>query len=112
MQHAPWHFEPSAGGHVAIDTLQMRPVDPIAYRMNDIWGYDSDELPIEPFDIEIRIVAPTVLEGLEIFAKAVQEYMQENFGGYTREQFLERLEWRDDYAEVRVCQVLMEGEFL
>ena len=50
--------------------------------MNDIWGYDSDELPIEPFDIEIRIVTPTVLEGIEIFAKAVQEYMQENFGGY------------------------------
>jgi hypothetical protein len=50
-----------------------------------------------------------VLEGLEIFAKAVREYMQENFDGYAREQFLERLEWRDDYAEVRVCQVFMEG---
>ena len=109
MQHAPWYFEPTNGGHVATDILQMRPVDPIAYRMNDVWGYDSDELPIEPFDIEIRITAPTVQEGLEIFAKAVQEYMQENFDGYAREQFLERLEWRDDYAEVRVCQVFMEG---
>ena len=87
MQHAPWHFEPSAGGHVAIDTLQMRPVDPIAYRMNDIWGYDSDELPIEPFDIEIRIIAPTVLEGLEIFAKAVQEYMQENLAAIPANNF-------------------------
>ena len=109
MQHAPWYFESTNGGHVATDILQMRPVDPIAYRMNDVWGYDSDELPIEPFDIEIRITAPTVLEGLEIFAKAVQEYMQENFDGYAREQFLERLEWRDDYAEVRVGQVFMEG---
>ena len=109
MQHAPWYFESTNGGHVATDILQMRPVDPIAYRMNDVWGYDSDELPIEPFDIEIRITAPTVLEGLEIFAKAVQEYMQENFDGYAREQFLERLEWRDDDAEVRVCQVFMEG---
>ena len=109
MQHAPWYFESTNGGHVATDILQMRPVDPIAYRMNAVWGYDSDELPIEPFDIQIRITAPTVLEGLEIFAKAVQEYMQENFDGYAREQFLERLEWRDDYAEVRVCQVFMEG---
>ena len=109
MQHAPWYFESTNGGHVATDILQMRPVDPIAYRMNDVWGYDSDELPIEPFDIEIRITAPTVLEGLEIFAKAVREDMQENFDGYAREQFLERLEWRDDDAEVRVCQVFMEG---
>ena len=109
MQHAPWYFEPSNGGHVATAILQRRPGYPIAYRMNDVWGYDSDELPIEPFDIEIRITAPTVLEGLEIFAKAVQEYMQENFDGYARELFLERLEWRDDYAEVRVCQVFMEG---
>ena len=109
MQHAPWYFESTNGGHVATDILQMRPVDPIAYRMNDVWGYDSDELPIEPFDIEIRITAPTVLEGLEIFAKAVREYMQENFDGYAREKFLERLEWRDDDAEVRVCQVFMEG---
>ena len=109
MHHAPWHFEPTNGGHVAIDILQLRPVDPIAYRMNDVWGYDSDELPIEPFDIEIRITAPTVLEGLEIFAKAVQDYMQEHFDAYAREQFLERLEWRDDYAEIKVCQVLMEG---
>ena len=109
MHHAPWHFEPTDGGHVSVDILQMRPVDPIAYRMNDVWGYDSDELPIEPFDIEIRITAPTVLEGLEIFAKAVQDYMQEHFGGYAREQYLERLEWRDDYSEIKVCQVLMEG---
>ena len=55
MQHAPWYFESTNGGHVATDILQMRPVDPIAYRMNDVWGYDSDELPIEPFDIEISV---------------------------------------------------------
>ena len=63
----------------------------------------------KPFDIEIRIQAATVLEGLEIFARAVQGYMQENFDCYAREQFLERLEWRDDYAEVRTCQIVMEG---
>ena len=50
-----------------------------------------------------------MLEGLEIFARAVQDYMQENFASYAREQFLERLEWRDDYAEVRTCQIIMEG---
>ncbi|NCF43970.1 MAG: hypothetical protein GWP70_04010 [Proteobacteria bacterium] len=109
MQHASWHFEPEHGGHVPIETLQLRPVDPIAFRMIDIWGYDADELPIEPFDIEIRVTAPTVLDGLKIFAQAVQQYMQENFGGYTREQFLERLDWLDDYAETPVCQVTMEG---
>ena len=89
--------------------LQLQPVDPIAYRMSDVWGYDEDELPIEPFDIEIRVTAPTVLDGLKIFADAVQTYMLENFGGYAREQFLERLDWKDDYAEVRVCQITMEG---
>ena len=76
MQHAPWHFRPEKGGHVSLDALGMQPVDPVAYRMNDVWGYDDDELPTEPFDIEIRIQATTVLEGLEIFARAVQDYMQ------------------------------------
>lgn len=109
MQHAPWHFEPEHGGHVPLETLQLRPVDPIAYRMKDIWGYDLDELPIEPFDIEVRITAPTVLEGLKIFAQAVQTYMEENFDGFAREQYLERLDWHDDYAEVKVCEITMEG---
>ena len=109
MQHAPLHFRPEKGVHVSLDALGMQPVDPVAYRMNDVWGYDDDELPTEPFDIEIRIQATTVLEGLEIFARAVQGYMQENFASYAREQFLERLEWRDDYAEVRTCQIIMEG---
>ena len=109
MQHAPWHFRPEKGGHVSLDALGMQPVDPVAYRMNDVWGYDDDELPTEPFDIEIRIQATTVLEGLEIFARAVQGSMQENFASCAREQFLERLEWRDDYAEVRTCQIIMEG---
>ena len=109
MQHAPWHFRPEKGGHVSLDALGMQPVDPVAYRMNDVWGYDDYELPTEPFDIEIRIQAATVLEGLEIFARAVQDYMQENFASYAREQFLERLEWRDYYAEVRTCQIIMEG---
>ena len=109
MQHSHWHFRPEQGGHVSSETLGMQPVDPVAYRMNDVWGYDSDELPTEPFDIEIRIQADTVLEGLEIFARAVQGYMQANFDCYAREQFLERLEWRDDYAEVRTCRIVMEG---
>ena len=109
VQHGKWHFKPEDGGHVALQMLQLQPVDPIAYRMSDVWGYDEDELPIEPFDIEIRVTAPTVLDGLKIFADAVQTYMLENFGGYAREQFLERLDWTDEYAEVRVCQITMEG---
>mgnify|MGYP001165619489 FL=1 len=109
MQHGKWHFEPEDGGHVALQILQLQPVDPVAYRMSDVWGYDPDELPIEPFDIEIRVTAPSVLEGLKVFADAVQAYMQENFGGYAREQFLERLDWQDEYAEVRICQITMEG---
>ena len=109
VQHGKWHFKPEDGGRVALQMLQLQPVDPIAYRMSDVWGYDEDELPIEPFDIEIRVTAPTVLDGLKIFADAVQTYMLENFGGYAREQFLERLDWTDEYAEVRVCQITMEG---
>ena len=109
LQHGKWHFEPEDGGHVASQVLQLQPVDPVAYRMSDVWGYDEDELPIEPFDIEIRVTAPSVLEGLKVFADAVQAYMQENFGGYAREQFLERLDWQDEYAEVRICQITMEG---
>lgn len=109
MQHGKWHFKPEDGGHVALQMLQLQPVDPIAYRMSDVWGYDEDELPIEPFDIEIRVTAPTVLDGLKIFADAVQTYMLDNFGGYAREQYLERLDWTDEYAEVRVCQITMEG---
>ena len=109
MNHGIWHFTPEDGGHVAASELTLRPVDPVAFRMQDIWGYDEDELPIEPFDIEIRVTAPTVLEGLNIFAEAVHNYMHQHFGGFAREQFLERLEWRDDYAEIKVCQVFMEG---
>ena len=109
MKHGTWHFETESGGHVPRSTLDLRPVDPIAFRMNDIWGYDEEELPIEPFDIEIRVQASTVLEGLTIFGKAVQAYMLDNFGGSAREQFLERLDWADDYAEIKVCQVTMEG---
>lgn len=109
MQHAQWHFRPENGGHVSLESLGMQPVEPVAYRMNDVWGYDHEELPTEPFDIEIRIQSATVLQGLEIFAQAVQDYMQENFDSFAREQFLERLEWRDDYAEIRTCQIVMEG---
>ena len=69
--------------------------------MNDIWGYDSDELPMNP-SISRSNHRTHRARRVRDLAKAVQEYMQENFGGYTREQFLERLEWRDDYAEVRV----------
>ncbi len=107
MQHALWNLTPEAGGKVPHETLQMRPVDPIAYKMNDVWGFDQDELPIEPFDIEIRITADTVLEGLEIFTHAVQEYMERHFEGFAREQFLERLIWTDDYEEVKTCEIIM-----
>ena len=109
MQHGKWHFKPEDGGHVALQMLQLQPVDPIAYRMSDVWGYDEDELPIEPFDIEIRVTAPTVLDGLKIFADAVQTYMLENFGGYAREQFLERLDWTDEYAEVECARSRWRG---
>jgi hypothetical protein len=109
MQHEPWHFRPENGGQVSLETLGMQPVEPVAYRMNDVWGFDQDQLPTEPFDIEIRIQAATVLEGLEIFAQTVQGYMLENFGAYAREQFLEHLQWRDDYAEVRTCKIVMAG---
>ena len=64
MQHENWIWEPSEGGQVDEKTLDLRPVDPVAYKMKDIWGYDQDQFPIEPFDIEVRITAPTVRDGL------------------------------------------------
>ena len=67
MQHENWIWEPSEGGQVDAATLNLKPVDPIAYKMEDIWGYDRDEFPIEPCDIEVRITAPTVRDGLHLF---------------------------------------------
>ena len=62
MQHAKWHFKPEDGGHVALQMLQLQPVDPIAYRWSDEWGYDEDALPLAPSDIARPVTAPTVLD--------------------------------------------------
>ena len=107
MQHEKWIWEPSQGGQVNEKTLNLKPVDPVAYKMKDIWGYDQDEFPIEPFDIEVRITAPTVREGLNLFEQAVKEYMLEHFDGYTRHQYVERLEWSDEFSELKTCEIIM-----
>ena len=49
-----WFWTPDEGAAVPEDELLANPVDPVIYKMNDIWGYDPDELPCEPFDIEIK----------------------------------------------------------
>lgn len=107
MQHENWIWEPSQGGQVDEKTLALRPVDPVAYKMKDIWGYDQDEFPIEPFDIEVRITAPTVRDGLNLFEQAVKEYMLEHFEGYTRHQYVERLDWSDEFSEHKTCEIIM-----
>jgi hypothetical protein len=107
MQHENWIWEPSQGGQVAEKTLALKPVDPIAYKMKDIWGYDQDQFPIEPFDIEVRITASTVREGLHLFEQAVKEYMLEHFEGYTRHQYVERLDWSDEFSELKSCEIIM-----
>ena len=107
MQHENWIWEPSQGGQVDEKTLALRPVDPVAYKRKDIWGYDQDEFPIEPFDIEVRITAPTVRDGLNLFEQAVKEYMLEHFEGYTRHQYVERLDWSDEFSEHKTCEIIM-----
>ena len=107
MQHQPWHWLPSEGGLVSSDTLALRPVDPVLYSMRDVWGFDIDELPIEPFDIEIRITAPSVLEGLLLFERAVADYMTDHFDAFNRSLVLERLQWNDPYAEQPCCEIFM-----
>ena len=92
MQHENWIWEPSEGWTGRRSDSESKAVDPIAYKMKDIWGYDRDEFPIEPFDIEVRITAPTVRDGLHLFEQAVKEYMLEHFEGYTRHQYVERLD--------------------
>jgi hypothetical protein len=109
MQHENWIWEPSEGGQVDAATLNLKPVDPIAYKMKDIWGYERDEFPIEPFDIEVRITAPTVRDGLHLFEQAVKEYMLEHFEGYTRHQYVERLDWSDEFSELKTCEITMSG---
>lgn len=107
MTHGKWRIESEEGGRVPQSMLNLQPVDPVAYRMKDVWGFDSEELPVEPFDIEIRITAPTVREGLQVFETAVREYLEEHFDACLRDQFLEQLVWSDDYAEPRVCEIVM-----
>ena len=107
MQHQPWRWLPSEGGLVSSDTLALRPVDPVLYSMRDVWGFDIDELPIEPFDIEIRITAPSVLEGLQLFERAVADYMTDHFDAFNRSLVLERLQWNDPYAEEPCCEIFM-----
>jgi hypothetical protein len=107
MQHQPWRWLPREGGLVSADTLALRPVDPVLYSMRDVWGFDIDELPIEPFDIEIRITAPSVLEGLQLFERAVADYMTDHFDAFNRSLVLERLQWNDPYAEQPCCEIFM-----
>ena len=107
MQHQPWSWLPSEGGLVSADTLALRPVDPVLYSMSDLWGFDIDELPIEPFDIEIRITAPSVLEGLRLFEQAVADYMTDHFDAFNRSLVLERLQWNDPFAEQPRCEIFM-----
>ncbi len=107
MQHGNWIWEPGQGGQVDEKMLNLKPVDPVAYKMKDIWGFDQDEFPIEPFDIEVRITAPTVRDGLNLFEQAVKEYMLEHFEGYTRDQYVERLDWSDEFSELKTCEIIM-----
>ena len=107
MKHHPWRLRPAEGGQVNIEALSARPVDPVLYSMRDIWGYDADELPIEPFDIQVRINAPSVLEGLQLFERAVADYMLEHFDAYNRELYLERLHWHDPTAALQHCEIFM-----
>ena len=98
MSHQPWRLHPKEGGLVSVRTLAARPVDPVIYSMRDVWGFDIDEMPIEPFDIQVRIKAPSVLEGLQLFERAVASYMTEHFDAYNRSLYLERLHWHDATA--------------
>ena len=73
--------------------------------MRDVWGFDIDEMPIEPFDIQVRIKAPSVLEGLQLFERAVASYMTEHFDAYNRSLYLERLHWHDATAAMPHCEI-------
>ena len=76
MKHEQWFFTPEQGAAVPSEELYLVPVDPVLYKMRDIWGYDHEELPCEPFDIEIKIQSENVLEGLKIFESAVKGAVQ------------------------------------
>ena len=107
--HGKWRVDPEDGGQVEASALALQPVDPVVYAMKDVWGFDDDELPIEPFDIEIRIQATTVREALTIFERAVGDYMLTNFDAYNRPLYLERLLWGDEFEEVKTCEIVMAG---
>ena len=107
MSHQPWRLHPKEVGLVSERTLAARPVDPVIYSMRDVWGFDIDEMPIEPFDIQVRIKAPSVLEGLQLFERAVASYMTEHFDAYNRSLYLERLHWHDATAAMPHCEIFM-----
>ncbi|NCF32803.1 MAG: hypothetical protein GWP50_04455 [Proteobacteria bacterium] len=107
MHHQPWRWQPTEGGLVSEQALAARPVDPVLYSMRDVWGFGIDELPIEPFDIQVRIKAPSILEGLKMFERAVADYMSEHFDAYNRDLFLERLHWHDATAAQPHCEIFM-----
>ena len=107
MQHEKWHWRPEEGGAVDPKLLDLKPVDPIVYKMKDVWGFDVDELPCEPFDIEIRIKADTVAEGLVMFEHAVKDYMLEHFDSFGRELFVQRLNFSDEFSEQKTCEIIM-----
>ena len=77
--------------------------------MNDVWGFDEDGLPCEPFDIEIEAQGENVLEGLKLFETAVKEHLSQSLHGYATQQYLEKLIWKNTTSEIKSCQVVMSG---
>jgi hypothetical protein len=77
--------------------------------MSDIWGYDSEELPCEPFDIEIKIQSENVLEGLKIFESAVKGYLSKTLQCSAPTLYLEKLVWSDQMKETTSCEIIMSG---
>ena len=109
IQHEQWFWTPDEGASVAQDELLLNPVDPVIYKMVDIWGYDLDELPCEPFDIEIKVHTESVLEGLKLFEKAVKEYLQNSLNCSARTQYLEKLIWTNQMTDMVSCEIVMSS---
>ena len=109
FQHEQWFWTPDEGAAVSKDELLLNPIDPVIYKMTDIWGYDRDELPCEPFDIEIKVHTESVLEGLQIFEKAVKQYLEDSLNCSARTQYLEKLIWSDQMTDMASCEIVMSG---
>jgi hypothetical protein len=109
LKHEQWFFTPEQGAAVTSEELYLVPVDPVLYKMKDIWGYDHEELPCEPFDIEIKIQSENVLEGLKIFESAVKGYLSTSLKCSARTLYLEKLLWSDQMTEIASCEILMSG---